>query len=257
MLHDIQQRFKKSILSRDDSVQCFINGQSELDILDRLNVYRQNTFVSLKNALLNIFPITSQLVSVEYFRYISDLYIQSNPPKQGVLDFYGQSFPYFLSNHESAKDMPFVEGVALLEWLIHSSYGAKDEIPLRAQDVSVEKLNESESLVFQKATCAYLLKTPYKSLHLYGAIQNKQSLEGLNINQPEFILVYRDAYLDVQIKEIDEQSYDALHMIFSGMSLNLVAENLFEKYKNTNKLQDSLALCFEKGLLTEIQESKA
>lgn len=254
MLHELQKRFKESILNRNDSVAQFVQGESAQNTDERLEVYRNNTFVSLKSALLSIYPITAELVSIEYFRYITDLFIKTCPPQQGALVFYGSNFPDFLHGHESSSSFPFLKDMAVLEWYLHESFGAEDDDLLGPEDMTENTLSNIENLTFQKASHVGLMKSDYAIYSLYEAVKNNYNIENLNVFNSEYLLISRDEELDSQVEKINEATYETLKMLFEGKTLMETIEHVSNTCGDANQLKSDLKLCFDYGLFRKIKE---
>ena len=56
----------------------------------RLDIYRNNVFVSLKQVLKDTFPVVCRLVDERFFVYATDEFIRANPPEQACLFAYGE-----------------------------------------------------------------------------------------------------------------------------------------------------------------------
>jgi hypothetical protein len=251
VLHNLQQQFKKSVLEGNKNLESLVLNQNDLSAGERIDIYRNNTFVSLKNALLEIFPVVAEVTSLEYFRFVAHEFIQKNPPKQGALLGYGEDFPKFLEAHASAQSFSFLEDLATLEWLMHQSFYSQDEALLKTSDMRAEDLNDIDHLRFKGAAHVFLLSSEYTICSLYSLVQNKDDVQSLNIHVAECALVYRDEALDVQMMPISKPTYDTLSKLFLGEKLVDVINFLTEKYGENFAIQSDLALCFEQGLFVK------
>lgn len=251
MLYNLQQQFKKSLLEDDKSFNDFVLNENMLTADERIDVYRNNIFVSLKSTLLGIFPVVADVVSVEYFRFISHEFIQNKPPQQGSLLYYGENFSEFLGSHSSAKNFPFLKDLANLEWMIHKSFYAKDEAALKAESFKKNISIDIENIHFKSAAHATLMTSSFAVYSLYNAVIKKGDVKEINIQEGECAIVYRDSEFDVQLRIISEMTYATLSKIFSGEKLVDIINSLTDKYGEGLAIQNDLSFCLEHGFLIE------
>lgn len=95
-------------------------------------VYRNTVMKGCIDALEANFPSAVRLVGADWFRSVAALYVAEEPPRDARLFTYGGGFPAFLGRFEPAADMPYLEGVALLDLLWVESLTAADAEALRA-----------------------------------------------------------------------------------------------------------------------------
>jgi len=92
----------------------------------RLQIYRNNTYGSLTEALKDTFPVVCQLVDERFFKYAAHEYIERDPPRAPRLAEYGADFAAFLAGFEPARSLAYLPDVARLEWAIGEAYHAAD-----------------------------------------------------------------------------------------------------------------------------------
>jgi hypothetical protein len=125
----------------------------------RLNVYR-NTFVgTLTTALRLSFPAVYRLVGAEFFESAARLFIEAEPPRSAWLDDYGDAFPEFLARFARAASLPYLAGVARLEWAVSRALHAPD----------VEALDLSRLSVLDPADHSRIAFVPHPSVGLVRA----------------------------------------------------------------------------------------
>ncbi len=255
MWRDLQCKFKSSILNQDENaIQSFIQGSNTQDVIDRVNVYRNNTFVSLKKALLSFYPVTAQVMSIEFFRFITDEFILNFPPQNGSLLFYGDKFPCFLSTHESCKRYPFLGDLARLEWCLHESENTEDEVLLTAADFDVDDLEgiDVALMSFVRAKHAHILHFEYMVGTLFLEVQKNNDVDNLNIEHQQFVLVCRDEDFNAQIHLLSADDFMILKCLFGGKSLDFIISLIQKNNIPECKLQHVLAFALEYGLFIKI-----
>src|SRR5262249_35985432 len=117
----LQSEFTAALLGGrlGDVAHAFtVNGKSAGR---RLNIYRNNTFISLTGALKSNFPVTMRMVDERFFAYVANAFIADHPPREPRLSSYGARFPRFLARFPASRTYPMIAEMASLEWAIVSA----------------------------------------------------------------------------------------------------------------------------------------
>lgn len=128
----IQGLIRESVLGANSPALAGLIVSDHLDWGDRLDVYRNNTVITLSTVLGEIFPVTRQLVGDAFFDAVAAAFVLAHPPSSPVLIEYGLSFPAFLRRHPAIDRVPYLPDVARAEWLMHESFHSADEPVLPA-----------------------------------------------------------------------------------------------------------------------------
>ena len=88
--------FRDELFHQDMAFYEEIKGHSDEEKAIRFNVYRNNVYVSLIDALAEIFPVSQTLVGDEFFRAMAREYLQENLPKTPIIGEYGATFSGFI-----------------------------------------------------------------------------------------------------------------------------------------------------------------
>lgn len=214
MLHELQQKFKNAILHQDNTPLM-----GEIQVIDgispegRIGIYRNNTFVSLKEALLSTFEITAKLVSIEFFRYLADEYIKAQPPQKGCLLYYGETFPNFIASFEPLADHPYLADLARLEWLMQESINAGDAEAINPEALANIQPEGLSELHLNLMPATKLLASPYPIFSIWQDVQENggQGLAELDMDQPQQLLITRPEF-DIKIHSITSGAYAFLNM---------------------------------------------
>jgi hypothetical protein len=99
-------------------------------------VYRNNSVVSLLDALHDRFSVTCLLVGEEFFRAMARSYVGGHRPASPLLMLYGDDFPVFIGGFAPAADVPYLSDVARLELAWSEAYHAPEDRSLQAQVLS-------------------------------------------------------------------------------------------------------------------------
>lgn len=188
----------------------------------RLNIYRNNTFITLTDALSKTYPVINKLVGDEFFTFTAHEFIKQSPPRQGPLFEYGEDFPSFLNQFDPASSLPYLADVAYLEWARNTSYHAADATPLALADLSNISENNLTKLFFKIHPSCRLITSEYSIDLIWKSNQPDGELKEIDLNQSANVLVIRPN------EQVD------LHMVEPGTvsflkSLNL-GQNLEDAY---------------------------
>lgn len=108
-------------------------GNYTLDVA--LDVYRNNYRGNLHDALAGAYPVVEQLVGKDFFRLLVWRFIEKHDSASGNLHRYGAEMADFIAGFEPARELPYLPGVASLEWACHCAYFADN-----APGLDMEKL---------------------------------------------------------------------------------------------------------------------
>ena len=91
-----------------------------------LAVYRNTVLSGCVDALAANFPSVARLVGAEWFRGAAAAYVHLQPPRDGRMLVYGESFADFLAGFEPARDLAYLAGVARLDRFWIEAHTADD-----------------------------------------------------------------------------------------------------------------------------------
>ena len=141
-----QNAFQKAILGANDPAPSgLVDGRGQ-PADNRFSVYRNNVTVVLLDALHKGFPILHKLVGTDRFTSLLRAFIQTHPPTDPRMMFYGQAMPEFLESFAPLEHIGYLPDVARLECALRASYHAADSKPMTA--TLLTNLRETQSMVF-------------------------------------------------------------------------------------------------------------
>src|SRR5215467_6858389 len=129
-LLEIQRAVGRSIIARDDALAAGYVRADGLPPEARLGIYRNNFTGTLTAALKLCYPAVHRLVGAEFFEGAARIFIAAEPPRRADLDANGEGFPEFLAGFPPAGALPYLAGVAQLEWAVNRTLHAPDVEPL-------------------------------------------------------------------------------------------------------------------------------
>jgi hypothetical protein len=82
-----------------------------------IRVHRNTAMKAAQDALADNYPVVRALVGEEAFAACAAGYSEANPPGDPRLCLYGELFDAFLSGYVPFRELPWLAGMARLEWL--------------------------------------------------------------------------------------------------------------------------------------------
>ena len=122
-LRELQLDFAAALC--DDGEPSFETVPPERAV-ERMRVYRRALAANYRHALSASFPVVARLVGAPFFAAAVDAFVREHPPTSGDLNVYGDAFPDFLERYPHAAHLPYLAGVARLEWAQDEANRAAD-----------------------------------------------------------------------------------------------------------------------------------
>jgi hypothetical protein len=196
----------------------------EIKMPPRFNIYRNNHWVSVLNAMKASFPMTLRLVGDGYFTQISRAFLEAHPPSSRLMMELGEGFPEFLQNRST--DLPYLKDFAKLEVLRTQSYHAADAPALTPSDFA--DVQDFEALSFTFHPSMRLLASEYPVFSIYNDLTS-----GIFEGGCEGVIIREDYEINTYPADIN-----FLEKLAQGAKLG---------YVYTDQ-QDTLTLILQKGL---------
>lgn len=127
-LAELQRRFAESVAGEPDPILGALADDGRQ--ADRFEVYRNNTFASLREVLANTFPAIVAIIGEDLFGRLSAAFVRHAPPRANHLLDYGAELADFIALSEPLQQWPFLADVARLEWAVNAAYGAPEAAPV-------------------------------------------------------------------------------------------------------------------------------
>ena len=232
-LSDTQHRVLGALLdaSNTDAALSLLQRSRGLGAAQRLQIYRNNLFESLTQALAAVYPVVSQLVGDAYFRHVARHFIADHPLASGNLHGFGRELPATLAALPSAAELPYLADVAALEWAWHEVYHEAAGVPLQAAQLGEVPAAQQMDLGLQLAPAARLIASPYPVLHIWQAHQQHDDAGEFAISLDEGgvrLLVLRRA-LEIGFVLLDKAEDRWLRSLAAGATLAEATLAAFEE----------------------------
>lgn len=174
-LKALQQSFAEGVFDPShEKVLEAIDTSQGLSAGQHLQIYRNNTLLTLTGALQSIYPVICRLVGERFFRYAADVFICQSPPQAGDLHDYGEGFAAFLSGFPPAQGLPYLADVARLEWACHEAYHAEMAPPVT--ESAWYRFSEKERKAVQLHPAVRLMQSEFPVFRIWEI--NQAGYEG-------------------------------------------------------------------------------
>lgn len=225
-LRETQQAFAAGLLGTDEGE--LVLGQILADRFaprERMQVYRNNLFISLREALAAVFPSIHSLVGEDFFAATAREFSRQHPPHSGNLHDFGREFGDFLSLFPPAASLPYLADVARLEWAWHECYHAAEPPPFDFAALGRVPAEQYERLRFTLQAAVRLVESKFPVVRIWEVNQpdygGDQTVD-LNLGAQQ-ALVARVAG-DVVVQQIGVGSAQFIRAIAEARPLSEAAE---------------------------------
>ena len=222
-LPDLQKNMMEKILKGENAEGLPIHEQSPFDADQRLNVYKNNTKMTLRDVLRQVFPVTAILLGEKFMDFAVQEYIGIAPPDSGDMNAYGAGFPEFLEHLPNLNQFAYVPDVARLEWLAQEAYLSPRETPLTAQDLAA--VEDPVNLKLHLQPHLQLLRSGWPVDKLWSRVTEEgEQLKDFAMKPAEtFAAIFRTGDR-ISVWSISEGGYRFLEYLKSEPSFAFAAE---------------------------------
>ena len=213
-LAELQQAFIAAL--RDSEMDA-----SGLASPARLNVYRANYAGNLAHALRLTYPAVERLVGKEFFDDWAAVYIRETPPHSGNMNDYGGGFGDFLSGFEPVATLPYLAGVARLEWALFVAAIAAEAPPMDQNALAALGQKSEAEIHFGLHPALGLVRDdfPVDAVRSASLSDDDAAFAALDMKSgPVFLLVSRSGD-DVSVARLSKGEWDFLAAIGGGENL--------------------------------------
>lgn len=169
-LPELQRAYARALWQNDDAIAARVCGDG-VEPAQRIAIHRNNTLLSLTQALVDDYPVVHRLVGAEFFAYAAGRYIRRHPPTTGGLHDFGAGFAELLAVLPEAAGLPYLPDVARLERAWQEAYHAADAEPRSAVTLAAMPADRWGELMFQLHPSARLIASPWPVLPIWQVNQ--------------------------------------------------------------------------------------
>ena len=254
-LRELQAGFAADLQGEGLQILASIVNDGKFPADKVFQVYRNNLFLSLTEALRAVYVSVEKLVGEGFFDFVADGYIRQYPSRSGNLHDFGMFFSPYLSEVEQASGLPYLPDVARIDWAWHRAYHSED-----AEPVQIDRLAEIDpgdygrlEFGFHPSLCCIMSEySVYEVWHFCRQGGSADEEAGLElIEKREFIAVFRSG-LDIHVERLDESSFKFLQQLSAGYSLEPAAAHVIERHGSFDLLK-TLQQFLAFHLITEVR----
>jgi hypothetical protein len=169
-LLELQRAVFHSLVEGDDRMATPDVVAAGLTPAARLGIYRDNFVGTLMNALQLCYPAIHRLVGAEFFAGAARIFIAANPPRIADLNLYGEGFAEFLASFPPAATLPYLPGVARLEWAVNRAFHAPDAEPLDLARLAAVAAADQGRIAFRPHPAVALLAAEHPVDAIWRAV---------------------------------------------------------------------------------------
>lgn len=221
-LRMLQKRFSLALLDRTRPIPPSLRAAGQERPERRFNIYRNNVFVSLIEALMTRFPVCHALVGDEFFRPMARVFIELSPPRSPVLMTYGDDFGDFIETFPPARPVPYLADVARLEAALTQAYHAADASPLTVDELASAPCRW-EQIHVELHPSVRIIMSAYPIVSIWEAHLRPDDHPMIDSSMAEDALVARPD-LDVEVHRLPPGAAVFLSMLLKGATLRDAAD---------------------------------
>jgi hypothetical protein len=218
-LPELQRAFAAAILTEEAAPLAAIVKANGIAAERRIQVYRNNSLITLGEALKATFPVVCRLVDERFFDYAARSFIRAHPPGQPRLAEYGDQFADFLAGFAPAQSLPYLADVARLEWAINAAYHAPDREPLQPVAIAAIPAEAYPGLTFALDPACAVLRSPYPVDELWRANQPDRDGSGVDLGAGECRLLVHRIDDDVRLQRLSAGELAMTEALAAGRTL--------------------------------------
>ncbi len=253
-LRDLQTGFRRALLAdssdADEDFVALIEG-SEVDTRERLAVYRNNVFASLRDALRESFPVVCRLVGTRFFDYVAHEFIVAHPPARPALFEYGGAFPGFLAESPPCRELLYLADVARFEWAMNEAANAGDALAALPEMLAGVNPEDAARLVFELHPSRRYLASRYPIDRIWRTNQSDACTETIDLDAGGVRLEVSRQGNDVVFHTLDESNFIFRKALQEGACLGAALESALAA-SPAFPAGDALSVLFREGAVVGI-----
>jgi hypothetical protein len=215
-LRDLQTRFTDALFGGADV--------PDVDVPERLDIYRNNLREGFIKALAITFPVIEQLVGTEYFRRLALDFLAAYPSRAGNLQHIGAPFARFLRERFAVTEYAYFEDIAALEWAHERVLIAADAQPITAAGLAGVNPLDYEDLRFDLHPATALVRSSFPIIRIWRANQPGATEEPIDLAAGgDNVLVLRAGEW-IEFHRLPAGDFAALEALAAGASLGTALE---------------------------------
>ena len=208
-LLELQRAVGRSIIAGDDAGAARYVLADGLPSEARLGIYRNNFIANATTALRLAYPAIHRLVGAEFFEGTARSFIAAEPPRRADLDTYGEEFPQFLAGFPPAGALPYLAGVARLEWAVNRALHAPDMEPLDLSRLAAIAAAEHGHVAFRPHPSVALVEADHPVDAIWRAVlaQDDDAMASIDLAAGPVRLIVERRATGVEVMRLEEPAW--------------------------------------------------
>ena len=245
-LRELQLGFAAAVLdSAQNGFERHIHAAG-LSGARRLQVYRNNSLLSLTGALKAVYPVVCRLVGDGFFDYAATQYIARHPSRSGDLHEFGDCFAVFLETFTPATELVYLPDVARLEWAYHQIFHAARHSLLDLAALAQVPVDRQGELHFQLHPAARLLESAFPILRIWQVNQDGHTGDStVDLTESGVkLLALRHENLEIEFQPLEDGEFSLLCALAEGRTFATACERALAAQPGLD-----LPACFSRHIL--------
>ena len=218
-LREVQRNFAAGVFSYDSVALEHIRA-GRFGAQRHLQIYRNNVYASLTDALEAVYPVVARLVGADCFRGCGYNYVRYAPPASGNLHDFGARFAEFLASFAPVRSLTYLPDVARLEWARHRAFHATDAAAFALDALAAVAPDRYGVLRFNLHPSVQLMASDHPLLRIWQINQpNAREDETVDLGEGGVKLLIVRRGLVVAIEEVGEGEFALLDAFANGEAL--------------------------------------
>lgn len=253
-LHELQQWMAALIVTPANldapARLAFIDVADHATAIQRLKVYADGYPARLHEALAESFPAVEHVVGQGAFSGLVHRYVAAVSLHSYNLNDAGAALPDFMRHDPLTTQLPFLPGLAQLEWCVARAFHARDAAPIDPASLASWDLNDWERAVFRFQPSVALVSSDWPIREIWE--HRETPIEQMDIdvsNRPERVLVCRASF-EVRCVSLEAPEARVFAGLLAGQTLGAVAAQLAGDGGNPAAVSTWFARWMELGTIT-------
>lgn len=189
---------------------------------DHWSCYRRSLQATYVATVGDIYPVLKAVVGVAAFDRLAWSYLQDQPSTSGDLHDYGEGLADFVAAYETFAGLPYLTGLASLEWAVHRVFHASDAKPLLAADLGLSDIQ----IAFHPAST--LLYCDWPVQHIWQAHQGGEPACEIDLSDGATTLLLSRPQHEVWATPLSRPATCLAEGLLAGLGLEQACARLLE-----------------------------
>ena len=224
-LHETQGAFHASLFDRETVWPDLAIRPAGASPQKRMDIYRNNVFHSLSEALGDTYPAVKRLVGAGFFAYAADAYLRARPVRRATLITFAEDFPGFIAAFPPAASLAYLADGARLQLAWRQAYHAADAEPIDAARLQAVPATALPAIGLALLPSCRLLASPFPIERIWEANMAEEGGDfAIDLAAgPARLLVVRPRY-EVEVRSLAAGAFALLAALAAGATLGAAAE---------------------------------